>query len=112
MPRNCAEFHIIGQIGSIEPHEKVTFVKVASNSNRKVGDEWKEYTRWNRVTCFGEKAEKAQNAGVGDMVRITGDVEESSYERGDEKIYSTDLIAGTFSVLKRAGRQGGNNEAD
>lgn len=113
MPRNCAEFHIIGQIGSIHPHEKVTFVKVAANYNRKVGDEWKEHTRWNRVTCFGREAEKAQKAGVGDMVRITGDVEQSSYERGDETIYGVDLIADTFSVLKRgAGSSSGSDGED
>src|SRR3546814_6165439 len=70
MPRNVAEFHIIGQIGSIHPYEKVTYVKVAANYNRKVDDEWKEYTRWNSVTCFGREAELAQKAGIGDMVRI------------------------------------------
>src|SRR3546814_5480727 len=67
MPRNVAEFHIIGQIGSIHPYEKVTYVKVAANYNRKVDDEWKEYTRWNSVTCFGREAELAQKAGIGDM---------------------------------------------
>lgn len=102
MPRNCAEFHIIGQIGSIDPKDKVTYVKVAANSNRQVNGEWQEYTRWNRVTCFGKHAEKAQKAGVGDMVRITGDVEQSSYERGGEKVYTTDLKANSFSVLSRA----------
>src|SRR3546814_3080612 len=100
MPRNVAEFHIIGQIGSIHPYEKVTYVKVAANYNRKVDDEWKEYTRWNSVTCFGREAELAQKAGIGDMVRITGSPEQSSYERGEEIIYSTDLIASSFSVLK------------
>src|SRR3546814_10589600 len=89
MPRNVAEFHIIGQIGSIHPYEKVTYVKVAANYNRKVDDEWKEYTRWNSVTCFGREAELAQKAGIGDMVRITGSPEQSSYERGEEIIYST-----------------------
>ena len=112
MSRDTAEFHIIGQIGSIQPHEKVTFVKVAANYNRKVGDEWKEHTRWNRVTCFGRQAEKAQKVGVGDMVRITGDVEQSSYERGDETIYGTDLIANTFSVLKRAGNGAGAGDEE
>lgn len=101
MPRNCADFHIIGQIGSIHPHEKVTYVNVAANYNRKVDDEWVEHTRWNRVTCFGRQAEKAQKAGVGDMVRITGDVEQSSYEKNGETVYTTDLKANDFSILAR-----------
>src|SRR3546814_14323835 len=92
MPRNVAEFHIIGQIGSIHPYEKVTYVKVAANYNRKVDDEWKEYTRWNSVTCFGREAELAQKAGIGDMVRSTGSPAQYSYERGAEIIYSTDRL--------------------
>lgn len=103
MPRNCAEFHIIGQIGSIDAKEKVTFVNVAANYNRKVNDEWQEHTRWNRVTCFGQQAEQAQKAGVGDMVRITGDFEQSSYERNGETVYTTDFKVNSFSVLARAG---------
>ena len=46
------------------------------------------------------------------MVRITGDVEQSSYERGDETIYGTDLIANTFSVLKRAGNGAGTGDEE
>src|SRR3546814_9140634 len=84
-------------------YEKVTYVKVAANYNRRVDDEWKEYTRWNSVTCFGREAELAQKAGIGDMVRITGSPEQSSYERGEETIYSTDLIASSFSVLNSTG---------
>lgn len=106
MPRNCAEFHIIGQIGSIDAKEKVTYLNVASNYNRKVEDEWQEHTRWNRVPCFGRHAEKAQKAGVGDMVRITGDFEQASYERGGETVYTTDFKVNDLSILSRAGSKG------
>src|SRR3546814_13274872 len=103
MPRNVAEFHIIGQIGSIHPYEKVTYVKVAANYNRKVDDEWKEYTRWNSVTCFGREVELAQKADICDMVRITGTPETCSYELGEEILYSKVLNATSFSGLKTNG---------
>ncbi|CAN5227565.1 hypothetical protein BH11PSE5_BH11PSE5_08450 [soil metagenome] len=36
MPRNIAEFRIIGQVGGVDEKEKVTFVNVASNYNRQL----------------------------------------------------------------------------
>jgi len=110
MPKNIAEFRIIGQIGSKDEKEKVSYVNVAANYNRKVDDEWQEDTHWNRVTCFGKCADYARKAGNGDMVHITGRVKQSSYERDGETIYGTDLIAETFSVLKRGAAGSGADE--
>jgi hypothetical protein len=39
--QNIAEFRIIGRIGKVEVKEKVTYLSVASNYNRKDGDDWK-----------------------------------------------------------------------
>ncbi|WP_093088114.1 single-stranded DNA-binding protein [Sphingobium sp. AP50] len=103
MPRNIAEFRIIGQVGGVDAKDKVTYVNVASNYNRQVDGEWQEDTHWNRVTCFGRCAEYAGNAGKGDMVHITGRVRQTSYEREGATIYGTDLVADSFSVLNRAG---------
>lgn len=102
MPRNIAEFRIIGQVGGLDQKDKVTYVNVASNYNRQVEGEWQEDTHWNRVTCFAKCAEYAGKAAKGDMVHITGRVRQTSYERGGETIYGTDLVADTFSVLNRA----------
>lgn len=102
MPRNIAEFRIIGQIGSKDEKERVSFVNVASNYNREVDGEWQEDTHWNRITCFGKCAEYAQNAGKGDLVHITGRVRQSSYEREGQTVHGTDLIADSFSVLSRS----------
>ena len=102
MARNIAEFRIIGQVGGIDAKDKVTFANVASNYNRQVEGEWQEDTHWNRVTCFGRCAEYAGKAAKGDMVHITGRVRQTSYEREGSTIYSTDLVADTFSVLNRA----------
>jgi single-strand DNA-binding protein len=103
MPRNIAEFRIIGQVGGVDPKDKVTYVNVASNYNRQVDGEWQEDTHWNRVTCFGKCAEYAQKAGKGDMVHVTGRIKQTSYEREGATIYGTDLVADTFSVLNRSG---------
>lgn len=103
MPRNIAEFRIIGQVGGVDAKDKVTYINVASNYNRQVEGEWQEDTHWNRVTCFGRCAEYAANAGKGDMVHITGRVRQTSYEREGTTIYGTDLVADSFSVLNRTG---------
>lgn len=102
MPRNCAEFHIIGQVGKIDVRPDVTYVNIASNHNRRVNDEWVERTRWNRVICFKAAKESAERASVGDLVRVTGVMEDTSYEDEGRTIYSTDRIAESFSVLSRA----------
>lgn len=101
MPRNIAEFRIIGQVGGVDDKEKVTFVNVASNYNRQVDGEWQEEVHWNRVTCFGKCAEYAQNSAKGDMVHVTGRVKQTSYDRDGQTIYNTDLVADSYSVLVR-----------
>ncbi len=52
MPQNIAEFRIIGRVGRITKREKVTYVNVAANYNRRDGDDWKQDTLWNSVVCF------------------------------------------------------------
>ena len=67
MAQNIAEFRIIGRIGAIESKDKVTFIDVAANYNRKDGDEWKTDTLWNRVTAFAKVAERVNQAGKGEF---------------------------------------------
>ena len=69
--QNIAEFRIIGRIGKVEVKEKVTYLSVASNYNRKDGDEWKTDAHWNNVTLF-DKLAKRLTASKGDLVHITG----------------------------------------
>lgn len=88
-------------MGGVDQKEKVTFVNVASNYNRQVDGEWQEETHWNRVTCFGKCAEYAISSAKGDMVHITGRVKQTSYDRDGQTIYSTDLVADSYSVLAR-----------
>lgn len=101
MPQNIAEFRIIGRIGKIRTLEKVTYVSVASNYNRKDGDEWKTDTHWNSVVCFPRVASQIGNAEEGDLVHITGRVRENNHSGENGITYKTELIADSFSVLAR-----------
>ncbi|CDO38812.1 single-stranded DNA-binding protein [Novosphingobium sp. KN65.2] len=101
MPQNLAEFRIIGRIGKISPREKVTYVNVASNYNRRDGEDWKTDTHWNSVVCFSHVRDQIDNAQKGDLVHITGRMREGSHSESGELIYRTELIADTFSVLAR-----------
>ena len=104
MPQNIAEFRIIGRIGKITSREKVKYVSVAANYNRREGDEWKTDTHWNSVVCFSNVASQVDNAAKGDLVHITGRVrahEASQHGEANDTSYRTELIADTFSVLAK-----------
>lgn len=102
MPQNIAEFRIIGRIGKITARERVTYVSVAANYNRRDGEDWKTDTHWNSVVCFSNVAQQVEATGKGDLVHITGRVRESSHGEPSDVTYRTELIADTFSVLSRA----------
>jgi single-strand DNA-binding protein len=102
MPQNIAEFRIIGRIGKITAREKVTYVSVAANYNRRDGDDWKTDTLWNSVVCFSNIGPQVEAAGKGDLVHVTGRVRESNHGEGNEVSYRTELIADTFSILTKA----------
>ena len=107
MPQNIAEFRIIGRIGKINAREKVTYVSVAANYNRRDGDEWKTDPHWNSVVCFSNVATQIENAGKGDLVHVTGRVRETNHGEGTEVTYRTELIADTFSILAKADSEEG-----
>jgi single-strand DNA-binding protein len=102
MPQNIAEFRIIGRIGKITVRERVSYVSVAANYNRRDGDEWKTDVHWNSVVCFSNVAAQVEAADKGDLVHITGRVRESNHQGESNDItYRTELIADTFSVLTK-----------
>lgn len=105
MPQNIAEFRIIGRIGKINAREKVTYVSVAANYNRRDGNDWKTDTHWNSVVCFSNVAQQVESAGKGDLVHITGRARENSHGEGNDVSYRTELIADTFSILAKAGAE-------
>ena len=98
--QNIAEFRIIGRIGKVEVKEKVTYLSVATNTNRKDGDDWKTDTHWNSVTLFDKLAGRL-TASKGDLVHIAGRVRQTSYEAGGTTHYGVDLIADGIAILAR-----------
>ena len=100
--QNIAEFHIIGRLGKIDHAKDVTHISVAANYNRRDGDEWKSDPHWNRVTLFGKLRDRLANATIGDLVRITGRIGQSSYQADGRTNYSVDLIADGFAILAKA----------
>lgn len=100
--QNIVEFHIIGRLGRIDPAKNVTHISVATNYNRREGETWKSDPEWYRVTLFGKLRERLTNATIGDLVRITGRIGQSSYHADGRTNYSVDLIADGFAILARA----------
>ena len=51
---------LIGNVGSVNPAEKVVRLNVAVNRNVKQGDSWEKETDWITVTLFGHSADFAK----------------------------------------------------
>ena len=100
--QNIAEFRIIGRVGKITTHDKVTKVSVAANYNRQENGEWVTDTHWNEVTLFGKLIERAANSQKGDLVHIAGRVRQNSYEAAEGRRYTVELIADGFATLVKA----------
>ncbi len=99
--QNIAEFQIIGRIGKIDAAKDVTHISVASNYNRRDGNEWKSDPHWNRVTLFGKLRGRLAIAATGDLVRITGHVRQSTFESDGATRYGVDMIADGFAILAK-----------
>ena len=100
--QNIVEFHIIGRLGRIDAAKKVTHISVATNYNRREGETWKSDPQWHRITLFGALRERLDKATVGDLVRLTGRIGQSSYQADGRTNYSVDLIADGFAILAKA----------
>src|ERR1700712_4313 len=97
MPQNIAEFRVIGRVGKITSRDKVSYVSVAANYNRRDGDDWKTDTHWNSVVCFSNVGAQVEAASKGDLVHVTGRVRETSHGDGTDVSHRTELIADSFS---------------
>ena len=109
--QNIVEFHIIGRLGRIDPAKNVTHISVATNYNRREGETWKSDPQWHRVTLFDKMRDRLTNATIGDLVRITGRIGQSSYKVEGETRYSVDLIADGFAILAKAKGKPATDEA-
>ena len=95
--QNIVEFHIIGRLGRIDPAKNVTHISVATNYNRREGETWKSDPQWHRITLFGKLRDRLTNATIGDLVRITGRIGQSSYKVEGETRYSVDCRSGAYT---------------
>jgi single-strand DNA-binding protein len=109
--QNIVEFHIIGRLGRIDAAKKVTHISVATNYNRREGETWKSDPQWHRITLFDKMRDRLTNATIGDLVRITGRIGQSSYKVEGETRYSVDLIADVFAILAKAKGNSEDKEA-
>ena len=100
--QNIVEFHIIGRLGRIDDAKNVTHISVATNYNRRDGDTWKSDPEWHRITLFGKLRDRIAKTTIGDLVRITGRIGQSSYKVEGQTRYSVDLIADGFAILAKA----------
>src|SRR3546814_4492718 len=90
--QNIAEFRIIGRVGKISEHDKVTKVNVAANYNRQENGEWVTDNHWNEGTLLGKQIERGGKAQKGDLVHITGSVRQNSYDQSEEHKYDIQSI--------------------
>ena len=100
--QTIGEYHIIGRLGRIDAAKKVTHISVATNYNRREGETWKSDPQWHRITLFDKLRDRLTNATIGDLVRITGRIGQSSYQADGRTNYSVDLIADGFAILAKA----------
>ena len=100
--QNIVEFHIIGRLGRIDAAKNITHISVATNYNRREGETWKSDPQWHRITLFDKMRDRLTNATIGDLVRITGRIGQSSYQADGRTNYSVDLIADGFAILAKA----------
>ncbi len=102
--KNVATFEIIGRVARIDAYEKVTRITTASNYNYKDGEsgEWRQDTYWNQSVTFNQRPrEVAAELQKGDLVKLTGRLRQSSYEKDGQRIYATDLIASSVELVSR-----------
>lgn len=98
------EFRAQGHVGSVREVGKTLKINVASNErwkNRETGEQ-QEKTSWITVTVFERMPGFAwvkENLREGDLVYITGKIENTKYEKNGEAFYDTTLIADAVNVV-------------
>tara|TARA_Y100000588_G_C13747490_1_gene708300 strand:- start:273 stop:608 length:336 start_codon:yes stop_codon:yes gene_type:complete len=109
--QNVAEFEVRGRVGNVTIREKVAYVSVAVNKNRKDDKgEYQQTTNWIELTLFGSDIAWAKKLNAGDLITTDGDIQRSKREQDGEPIYSTDLIVNRRAVLAKAARDGGQSD--
>ena len=89
---------------------------VATNNRYfdKKTNEWKETTDYLTLTTWSEKtaAFLMKSAQVGDHVTADGRIQAGSFEKGGEKIYTTDLIIRTIDIHPKASKPASHDDSE
>ena len=112
---DIARFQIIGRVGAIRPFDKVTRISVATNASYKGGNgAWVDRIFWNEGVVF-DRATRGfikKRLEVGDVVRIEGTLQQSSFEHDGEKVYTTDLVVDELSRQPKMAQEEGVDGKD
>ena len=112
----CAEFQIVGRIGKIKKVGTTLRVTIAASYPYKDDrGEWTEKTRWNEITIFNEARQSyiQRNLKTGDLVRATGVIEQTSWDKNGETQYGVSLACEQIGRLaKGPNHTDGNGDDD
>lgn len=100
--RSINRFTVAGNVGSITSFNKAVKVSIAADRNW-TNDAGKKETRtdWVTVTVFDDQAAWIKdNVSKGQPVIAEGRINNSSYEKDGETVYTTDLVATTFNAFQ------------
>lgn len=101
--QNVAEFEVRGRVGKTTIREKVAYVTVAVNKNRKDDNgDFQQATTWVELTMFGNNITWAKKLTKGDLINARGDIQTSKREQNDSTVFSTDLIVDRAAILAKA----------
>ncbi|WP_313523001.1 single-stranded DNA-binding protein [Shinella sp.] len=101
--RSVNRHTLLGHVGNVIPLKGVLKVNVASNREWQSDGERKSATDWVQITVLDKKQAEwiEEYVGEGDLVYVESRVCNSSYDRGGEKVYATDVIAQLFNLVSK-----------
>lgn len=101
--RSVNRHTVLGHVGNVIPLKGVLKVNVATNREWQSDGERKSATDWVQVTVLDKKQAEwiEEHVGEGDLVYVESRVSNSSYDRGGEKVYATDVIAQLFNLVSK-----------
>jgi single-strand DNA-binding protein len=101
--RSVNRHTVLGHVGNVIPLKGVVKVNVAANREWQADGERKSATDWVQVTVLDKKQAEwiEKHVGEGDLVYVESRVSNSSYDRGGEKVYVTDVIAQLFNLISK-----------
>ena len=102
--RSINRFTVAGNVGTITGFEKAVKISIAADRvwTNEAGKK-EARTDWVTVTVFDDQAAWIKdNVSKGQPVIAEGRINNSSYEKDGQTVYTTDLVATTFNAFHAA----------